>query len=131
LDFAEESERQLFTLLLSVSGVGPSTAQTMLSTLSPEEVQAAIVGEQVEVIRKVKGIGAKTAQRIIIDLKDKILKGSDELPELSASWEQYDSTRGVICFVSFRFFQGSCTSCVEQSVERGPRDQYCRRVDKT
>ena len=83
--FADESERQLFILLLSVSGVGPATAQTMLSTLSPDEIRSAIVGEHVEIIKKVKGIGAKTAQRMIIDLKDKILKGSDDLPELSVS----------------------------------------------
>ncbi|NAY92796.1 Holliday junction branch migration protein RuvA [Muricauda sp. JGD-17] len=75
--FAEKSERDVFRLLLSVSGVGSSTARTMLSSLSPLEVKNAIANGDVPSIQAVKGIGAKTAQRIILDLKDKILKVHD------------------------------------------------------
>ncbi len=78
--FAEESERSLFVHLISVSGVGPSTAQVMLSTLSPDEVRSAIIGENEAALRKVKGIGQKTAKQIILDLKSKLMKTSGELP---------------------------------------------------
>lgn len=72
--FAERSEREIFRLLLSVSGIGASTARTLLSSLAPEEVRDAIASEDALKIQAVKGIGAKTAQRVIVDLKDKILK---------------------------------------------------------
>lgn len=71
--FAEKVEREIFKLLISVSGVGPSIARTMLSSMSAEQIQQAIASEDVAVIQSVKGIGAKTAQRVIVDLKDKIL----------------------------------------------------------
>ncbi|MBT3547473.1 MAG: Holliday junction branch migration protein RuvA [Flavobacterium sp.] len=72
--FISKTEREVFKLLISVSGVGPSIARTMLSSMSSEEVQNAIATENVTLIQSVKGIGAKTAQRVIVDLKDKILK---------------------------------------------------------
>ena len=74
--FADDAERQLFVHLISVSGVGPSTAQVLLSALQPEEVRVAIIGEDVAAFRQVKGIGPKTAKRIILDLKDKMLRDS-------------------------------------------------------
>lgn len=72
--FINKTEREVFKLLVSVSGVGPSTARTMLSSMTSEEIQQAIAGENVALIQSVKGIGAKTAQRVIVDLKDKIIK---------------------------------------------------------
>jgi len=72
--FASKEERSVFNLLLSVSGVGASTARTMLSSLTPRQVRDAIVSEDIATIQGVKGIGAKTAQRVILDLKDKIIK---------------------------------------------------------
>ena len=80
--FMTKTEREVFKLLISVSGVGPSIARTMLSSMSSEEVQNAIASDNVALIQSVKGIGAKTAQRVIVDLKDKILKTFD-IDELS------------------------------------------------
>ena len=67
-------EREIFRLLISVSGVGTSTARTMLSSLTPEQVIDAISSNNVSIVQSVKGIGSKTAQRLIIELRDKVLK---------------------------------------------------------
>ena len=73
--FSDENERNLFRNLISVSGVGPSTAQVILSTYSSDEIIQYITTADVAAIQNVKGIGGKTAQRIIVDLKDKVSKG--------------------------------------------------------
>ncbi len=76
--FADEAERMLFLYLISVSGVGPSTAQLVLSSLNPEEIRSAIISEDAATLGRVKGIGPKTAKRIILDLKDKLVKDGGE-----------------------------------------------------
>ena len=78
--FFTMSERELFRQLISVSGVGANTARMMLSSLSPEEISQAIMRDDVNLMKSIKGIGAKTAQRIIIDLRDKLGK-MEESPE--------------------------------------------------
>lgn len=80
--FVEKSEREIFKMLLSVSGIGASIARTMLSSLEPKQVIQAIAVGDVAAIQSIKGIGAKTAQRAILDLKDKVLKLYD-LDEVS------------------------------------------------
>ncbi|MBL6649128.1 MAG: Holliday junction branch migration protein RuvA [Flavobacteriaceae bacterium] len=70
--FFEKTERNLFRKLISVSGIGASTARSMLSSLSPDEIQRAILSENVTTIQSIKGIGLKTAQRVIIELRDKV-----------------------------------------------------------
>jgi Holliday junction DNA helicase RuvA len=72
--FAHTLEREMFVHLISVSGIGPNTAMIMLSSMVPEEIASAIQNEDVRTIQSIKGIGAKTAQRVIVDLKDKMLK---------------------------------------------------------
>ncbi|MFO7674240.1 MAG: Holliday junction branch migration protein RuvA [Lutibacter sp.] len=72
--FINKTEREIFRLLISVSGVGPSIARTMLSSMTTDEIQQAIASNNVSVIQSVKGIGVKTAQRVLVDLRDKISK---------------------------------------------------------
>jgi holliday junction DNA helicase RuvA len=72
--FASEAERELFRMLISVSGIGSNTAIMMFSSLSPDEISNAILNENVNLLKSIKGIGVKTAQRVIIDLKDKVGK---------------------------------------------------------
>ena len=87
--FATKEERKMFRLLIGVSGVGASTARMMLSSLSVEEIQNAILSEDVSRIKSVKGIGLKSAQRIIIELKDKVVKGGET--DMSALFTQVDN----------------------------------------
>ncbi len=72
--FYDKKERELFKLLISVSGIGASIARTMLSSISPEQIIQAIASNDIGTIQSIKGIGNKTAQRVIIELKDKVLK---------------------------------------------------------
>ena len=91
--FAEKVERDIFRLLISVSGIGASIARTMLSSLTPSQVKDAIALADVATIQSVKGIGAKTAQRVILDLKDKVLKihDIDEVSYVSGNTSKEES----------------------------------------
>jgi len=101
--FINRIEREIFRLLISVSGVGPSIARTMLSSMTTDEIQQAIASGNVGVIQSVKGIGAKTAQRVLIDLKDKILKSyaidEDSLIESNTNKNEALSALEVLGFV--------------------------------
>lgn len=77
--FSTEAEKAMFLNLISVNGVGPNTAMVMLSSLPPEELKAAILREDSATLQGVKGIGGKTAQRLILELKDKLRKGAGEM----------------------------------------------------
>ena len=96
--FTTDLERQLFRLLIGISGIGANTARTMLSSLSPSEIGQAIQGEQVDVIQSVKGIGAKTAQRVVIELRDKIqaVVADAEIPAVSSNTNREEALSALV-----------------------------------
>lgn len=85
--FFTSIERTVFRLLLSVSGIGASTARTMLSSMDPQQIKTAVATEDITTIKSIKGIGLKTAQRLILELKDKMLNlaGNDEIPVIQSN----------------------------------------------
>lgn len=117
--FAEESERNLFRLLISVSGVGPATAQIALSSLTADELRGAIISEDVATFKRVKGIGPKTAKRIILDLKDKVLKDSGETPILSTPKDNTLRTEALSALLALGFARPQ----VQRSLNRILREQ--------
>jgi Holliday junction DNA helicase RuvA len=113
--FADKEERDIFRLLISVSGVGASTARMMLSSLSPGEIEKAIIGSDVHLLKSVKGIGLKTAERIIVDLKDKLGKqtGTGEIFTVS------DNTRreeALSALVMLGFAKGAVSKVLDRIV---------------
>ena len=100
--FHNKHEREMFMLLISVSGVGPNSARMILSSLSPSELETAIATSGVAALKAVKGIGAKTAQRIIVDLKDKIKAPSDTLNiQVPANNEIFDEALAALVMLGF------------------------------
>ena len=101
--FASKSEREAFLSLISVSGVGPNTARMVLSAMSVDEFSQAVVGNNVAMFKSVKGVGGKTAQRIIVDLKDKIKPtGNTLLQEKGqADGEVYDEALAALVMLGF------------------------------
>ncbi|MFM7467161.1 MAG: Holliday junction branch migration protein RuvA [Crocinitomicaceae bacterium] len=111
--FASKDEREMFNFLISVSGIGPNTAMIMLSSLVPEEIAHAIQTEDVVTIQKIKGIGAKTAQRVIIDLKGKVLKftGNTENLFAQSNTNRFDA---LTALVSLGFDKKSAEKVLER-----------------
>ncbi|RDY58941.1 Holliday junction branch migration protein RuvA [Flagellimonas nanhaiensis] len=117
--FAERSEREVFRLLISVSGVGSSTARTMLSSLTPSDVRDAIANEDVRTIQAIKGIGAKTAQRVILDLKDKILKVQD-MAEVSRQSNNTGKEEALSALEVLGFVRRQSEKVVDKIVSQDP-----------
>lgn len=117
--FMEVSERAIFRLLISVSGIGTNTARTMLSSLSPQEIKEAIAAANVGAIQSVKGIGLKTAQRVIIELKDKILKIYD-IDELSAPLDNTNKEEALSALEVLGFARKQSEKMVEKILKATP-----------
>lgn len=127
--FTEKRERELFLLLISVSGVGPNTARMILSSLTPSDLEQSIASGNVGVLKAVKGIGAKTAQRIIVDLKDKIKLPTDSLLDKSQiANEVFDEALSALVMLGFtqqmsqkalkKLFTAEPTITVEQAIKK-------------
>jgi Holliday junction DNA helicase RuvA len=116
--FATKEEREMFNLLISVSGIGPNTAMIMLSSLVPTEIAHAIQVEDVRTIQSIKGIGAKTAQRVIIDLKDKVLKFSfgEEILPVGHNTNKFDA---LTALVSLGFDKKNAEKALEKIIQSG------------
>jgi len=117
--FAEKSEREIFRLLLSVSGIGSSIARTMLSSLSPAQIRDAIANGNVAVIQGVKGIGAKTAQRAILDLRDKILKVYD-MDEVSMDSNNTNKEEALSALEVLGFARRQAEKAVDKVLNQDP-----------
>jgi holliday junction DNA helicase RuvA len=114
--FVEKAERELFKLLLSVSGVGASTARTMLSSIAPQQIIHAVASGDVGTVQSIKGIGAKTAQRIILDLKDKVLKIYN-LDEVSYSQSNTNKDEALSALEVLGFARKSAEKVVEKIIK--------------
>lgn len=117
--FVEKSEREIFKLLLSVSGIGASIARTMLSSLDPKQITNAIASGDVVTIQSIKGIGSKTAQRVILDLKDKVLKLYD-LDEISMSKSNTNRDEALSALEVLGFVRKTSERIIEKIVKEDP-----------
>jgi len=120
--FADKSEREIFRMLIDVSGIGPNTARVILSSLSPSELQTAVLQEDSRTISRVKGIGAKTAQRLVIDLKDKIAKAGNVSVSASqgikATSEQREEALSALVMLGYQ--KGQAEKAVDAALKENP-----------
>ena len=117
--FVEKSEREIFKMLISVSGIGASIARTMLSSIEPKQIIQAIAVADVVTIQSIKGIGAKTAQRVILDLKEKVLKIYD-LDEISLSQNNTNRDEALSALEVLGFVRKTSEKIVDKVISQNP-----------
>jgi Holliday junction DNA helicase RuvA len=117
--FIEKQERELFKLLISVSGIGANIARTMLSSISPTSIIQAIASNDVATIQSIKGIGAKTAQRVILDLKDKVLK-IYSLDEVSISNYNTNKEEALSALEVLGFIRKNAEKVIDKIINENP-----------
>ncbi len=120
--FAEESEKVLFSQLISVSGVGPNTARMVLSSLPPEEIKQAIVQENVAVIQSIKGIGPKSAKRLILELKDKVLQGQENISTNTSNSHNTFKDEALSALVMLGFSKPAAEKSIQKALQSTTTD---------
>ena len=120
--FIDDTERSLFRQLISVSGIGANTARMMLSSMVPDEISNAILTGNVAVLKAIKGIGAKTAQRVIVDLKDKLGKTSAEA-KIFASMDNTIREEALSALVMLGFNKGSAQKVIDKILAGSPDEK--------
>lgn len=119
--FADKEERDLFRLITGVSGMGASSARMMLSSLTAEELREAILGEDINRIKSVKGIGLKSAQRLILELKDKIVKGEGASNEMLFAAENNAATEeATTALLLLGFSKPNINKAVQSILKKNP-----------
>jgi len=127
--FADEGERRLFLHLISVSGVGPNTGRMMLSSITPEEIQAAIVKGDVSQIQRIKGIGPKSAQRLVLELQDKLKKeGPDSLISMPKTTSVKDEALSALVMLGFA--RNAVEKVLEQEINKNGSDLTVEQLIK-
>ncbi|CAG0958934.1 Holliday junction ATP-dependent DNA helicase RuvA [Flavobacteriales bacterium] len=114
--FAEKSEKELFLQLISVSGVGAATAILILSSLSAAEIKNAIISKDVNLLKSIKGIGTKSAERIIIDLRDKLMKGDHFSPQIINAQNNTSKEEALSALVMLGFSKIQTEKVVNQII---------------
>jgi len=117
--FVEKSEKEIFKMLLTVSGIGAGIARTMLSSLEPRQIIQALASGDVATIQSIKGIGGKTAQRAILDLKDKVLKIYD-LDEVSLTQNNTNRDEALSALEVLGFVRKSSEKIVDKVINENP-----------
>jgi Holliday junction DNA helicase RuvA len=128
--FIDEGEKRLFLHLISVSGIGPNTGRMMLSSITPEEIQTAIVKGDVPLIQRIKGIGPKSAQRVILELQDKLRKeGPDTLIHVPVSYTVKDEALSAL--VMLGFVRSAAEKVVNQEIARSGENLTVEQLIKS
>ena len=119
--FATKDERELFRLLIGVSGIGAATARMMLSSLTSDEIRNAILAEDINKIKSIKGIGLKSAQRLILELKDKVVKGAGaDNSSLFAKTDNSATEEAVTALVMLGFTKAHVNKAVTAVLKENP-----------
>ena len=127
--FADEGERRLFLHLISVSGIGPNTGRMMLSSITPEEIQNAIITGNVSVIQRIKGIGPKSAQRLILELQDKLRKeGGETLGATPATVTVKDEALSALVMLGFA--RQAAEKVLDQEIKKNSGDLTVEQLIK-
>ncbi|RZJ81593.1 MAG: Holliday junction branch migration protein RuvA [Flavobacterium sp.] len=127
--FADEGERRLFLHLISVSGIGPTTCRMMLSSITPVEIQNAIIQADVVLIQQIKGIGAKSAQRIVLELQDKLKK---EGPDSLISMPLHNTTRdeALSALIMLGFGKQVADKALDNAIKKADQDLTVEQMIK-